>query len=161
MRYIVFLLILALLTVGLSAPQFPVKSVTGVRHLAPCGSIPDKRAFIGALYDRIAQDEVMPPSGKLALASLHIGTPTFAFRPNNGAVLKFNILNFPGSIEAHRTTALLISTGASVARDYNLCLNGIEVVFYQDKRRLELVITSVPPWSADQISFVPLGRRGD
>jgi hypothetical protein len=56
---------------------------------------------------------------------------------NDGAVLKFNLLDFPGSIEAHRT------------------------VFYQDKRRLGLVVTAVPPWGADQISLVPLGRRGD
>lgn len=103
----------------------------------------------------------MPPSGKLALADLHIGTPTFAFRPNEGTVLKFNILNFPGSIEAHRATALLIGAGVSVAKEYNLCLSGIEVVFYQDKRRLWLVVTAVPPWGADQISFGPLGRRGD
>lgn len=103
----------------------------------------------------------MPPSGKLVLASLHVGTPTFAFRPNDGAVLKFNILDFPGSIEAHRTTALLIGTGVRVAKEFNLCLSGIEVVFYQDKRRLWLVVTAVPPWGADQISLVPLGRRGD
>lgn len=113
------------------------------------------------LYDRIAQDEVMPPSGKLALASLNIGTPTFAFRHNDGAVLKFNILDFPGSIEAHRTAALLIGAGVSLAEEYHLCLSGIEVGFYQDKRRLWLVITSTPPWGADQISLVPLGRRGD
>lgn len=103
----------------------------------------------------------MSPSGRLALASLNVGTPTFAFRPNEGAVLKFNILDFPGSIEAYRTTALLISAGVSVAKDYNLCLRGVEVVFYQDKRRLWLVVTAVPPWGADQISLVPLGRRGD
>lgn len=103
----------------------------------------------------------MPPSGRLALASLHVGTPTFAFRPNEGAVLKFNLLDYPGSIEAHRTTALLIGAGVSVAKEYNLCLKGIEVVFYQDKRRLGLVVTAVPPWGADQISLIPLGRRGD
>lgn len=123
--------------------------------------MPDKRTFIKALYNRIGQDEVMPPSGRLALASLHIGTPTFAFRPNDGAVLKFNILDFPGSIEAYRTTALLIGAGVKVAKESNLCLRGIEVVFYQDKRRLWLVVTAVPPWGADQITLVSLGRRGD
>lgn len=103
----------------------------------------------------------MPPSSKLALASLNVGVPTFAFRPNDGAVLKFNLLNFPGPVEAHRATALLIGTGVSVAKEHNLCLKGIEVVFYRDKRLLWLVVTAVPPWGADQISLVPLGRRGD
>lgn len=42
-----------------------------------------------------------------------------------------------------------------------LLILGIEVVFYQDKRRLWLVVTAVPPWGADQISLVSLGRRGD
>ena len=161
MRYIVFLLIVALLMVGLSLTQSPVKSVTSVRHLAPCASIPDKRAFIKALYGRIAQDELMPPSGKLALASLHVGSPTFAFRQNKGAVLKFDILDFPGSVEAYQATALLIEAGVVVADEFELCLNGIEVVFYQDKQRLWLVFRAVPPWRAKNISLVPLGRRGD
>lgn len=161
MRYIVLLLTIAILAVGLNTPPSPVNSGTNVRHLTPCTSIPDRTAFIRALHDHIAQDEVMPPSGQLALASLHIGTPTFAFRPNHGAVLKFNILNFPGPTEAHQTAALLIGVGVSVAEAYHLCLSGIEVAFYQDKRRLGLVITAVPPWSANQISIVPLGRRGD
>jgi hypothetical protein len=160
-KYIFSLLAIAFLGVGLSVFQASVKSVTRVRHPTPCASPPDKSAFIRALYDRIAQDEVMPPSGKLALASLHLGTPTFAFRPNDGAVLKFTILDFPGSIEAHRTIALLIGAGVRVTKEYDLCLSGIEVVFYQDKRRLWLVVTTVPPWGADQISLVPLGRRGD
>jgi hypothetical protein len=161
-RHILVLLIIVLLTAFLSASQTAIKSAARSSNVPTCASIPDKQAFIRTLYDRIAQDEVMPPSGKLALASLHIGgTSTFAFWPNDGAVLKFNILDFPGSIEAHRTTSLLIGTGLSVAEEYDLCLNGIEVVFYQDKRRLWLVVTAVPPWRADQISLVPLGRRGD
>lgn len=161
MRYIILLFTLVLLAAFLSMPQTAVKRLGRSSDAPACASIPDKRAFIRTLYKRIAQDEVMPPSGRLALASLHVGTPTFAFRPNEGAVLKFNLLDYPGSIEAHRTTALLIGAGVSVAKEYNLCLKGIEVVFYQDKRRLGLVVTAVPPWGADQISLIPLGRRGD
>jgi len=160
-RRIILLLTIVLLVAFLSASQTAVKRAARSNDLPVCASPPDKRAFFNALYERIAQDEVMPPSGKLALASLHLDTPTFAFRPNDGAVLKFNILDFPGSIEAYRTTALLIGAGVRVAKEFNLCLSGIEVVFYQDKRRLWLVVTAVPPWGADQISLVPLGRRGD
>ena len=136
MRYIVFFLTIVLLAVCVSASQIAVKRAARSNDLPVCASIPDRRAFIRTLYERIAQDEVIPPSGRLALASLHVGTPTFAFRPNDGAVLKFNLLDFPGSIEAYRTTALLIGTGVRVAKEHNLCLRGIEVVFYQDKRRL-------------------------
>ena len=161
MRHIIILLTIVLLVAFLSASQIAVKRAARSNDLPVCASIPDKRAFIRTVYDRIAQDEVMPPSGRLALASLHVGTPTFAFRPNDGAVLKFNLLDFPGSIEAYRTTVLLIGAGVNVAKESNLCLRGIEVVFYQDKRRLWLVVTTVPPWGADQISLVPLGRRAD
>lgn len=161
MRHTLILFTIVLLAAFLSASQIAVKSAARSNDLPVCASLLDKWAFIRTLYERIAQDEVMPPSGRLALASLHVGTPTFAFRPNEGAVLKFNILDFPGSIEAHRTTVLLIGAGVNVAKEYNLCLKGIEVVFYQDKRRLGLVVTAVPPWGADQISLVPLGRRGD
>jgi hypothetical protein len=160
-RYIILLFTLVLLVAFLSTPQTTLKRQDRSSDVPACAFIPDKQAFIRTLYERIAQDEVMPLSGKLALANLHIGTPTFAFRPNDGAVLKFNILNFPGPVEAHRATALLIGSGVSVAKEYRLCLTGIEVVFYQDKRRLWLVVTAVPPWGADQISLVPLGRRGD
>lgn len=130
MRHILILLTIVLLVAFLSASQTAIKSAARSNDLPVCASLPDKWAFIRTLYEHIAQDEVMPPSGRLALASLHVGTPTFAFRPNEGAVLKFNILDFPGSIEAHRTTALLIGAGVSVAKEYNLCLKGIEVVFY-------------------------------
>jgi hypothetical protein len=160
-RHILILFTIVLLAAFLSAPQIAVKHAARSNDLPVCASIPDKRAFLRTVYERIAQDEAIPPSGRLALASLHVGTPTFAFRPNEGAVLKFNLLDYPGPIEAHRTTALLIGAGANVAKEYNLCLKGIEVVFYQDKRRLGLVVTAVPPWAADQISLVPLGRRGD
>ncbi|HXW01603.1 MAG TPA: hypothetical protein VEC93_24545 [Anaerolineae bacterium] len=61
-------------------------------NVPTCASIPDKQAFIRTLYDRIAQDEVMPPSGKLALVSLHIGTSTFAFRPNDGAGVSCKVI---------------------------------------------------------------------
>lgn len=161
MRYIILLFILILLAAFLSMPQTVVKYFDSPNDVPVCASVPDKQAFIRTLLDRIGQDEVMPSSGKLALANLHIGTPTFTFRPNDGTVLKFNILNFPGSVEAHRTTALLIGAGVSLAKEYNLCLSGIEVIFYQDKRRLWLVVKAVPPWGANQISLVPLGRRGD
>lgn len=103
----------------------------------------------------------MPPSGKLALVSLRVGSPTFAFRHNEGAVLKFDILDFPGSVEAYQTTALLIQAGLAAADEFELCLNGIEVVFYQDKQRLWLVFKATPPWRAKDISLVSLGRRGD
>jgi hypothetical protein len=147
--------------IGLRLTQSPVKSVTSVRDQTPCASIPDKRAFISALYDHIADDEVMPLSGKVALASLHVGSPTFAFRRNEGAVLKFDILDFPGSVEAYQATALLIQAGVAAAAEFDLCLNGIEVVFYQNKQRLWLVFKAKPPWRAKDISLVPLGRRGD
>lgn len=143
------------------SPDAASGPAAGIKSVPDCARVSDKKVFIRALYDRLAEDDVLPPSGQLALASLHIGTPTFAFRQNEGAVLKYNILDFPSPVEAHRAATLLIQDGVAVADEFSLCLSGIEVVFYQDKRRLWLVLTAVPPWKADHISRVPLGRRGD
>lgn len=64
-------------------------------NLPTCASISNKRAFIRTLYERIAQDEVVPPSGDWP---------------------------WPVYMLAHRTTALLIGTGVSVAKELFLAL---------------------------------------
>lgn len=159
MKFSFILLVFVITTACAVAPAPP--PAANVKNVPPCALIPNEQVFIQTLYNRVASDDVMPSSGKVALVSLHVGSPTFAFRQNEGAVLKFDILDFPGSVEAYQATALLIQAGLAAADEFELCLNGIEVVFYQDKQRLWLVFKAVPPWRANNISFVPLGRRGD
>jgi hypothetical protein len=156
-----FTLLLIFITTGCASLLALPPAAEEVKDVPACASIPNERAYIRAIYDQVQRDEVMPPSGKLALASLWVGRPTFAFRNNEGAVLKFDILDYPGSTEAYQATASLMHTGLRAAKEFELCLSGIEVVFYEDKRRLRMVFRAVPPWRAKDISLVPLGRRGD
>jgi hypothetical protein len=115
--------------------------------------------FANTIYHRLEVDDTIPEPARHATIRMIAGQPTALFPENQGLVLIFEVPAVPSSQEeTTRTAVLLIGTAVSVAKDQQISLSGVEVIFYT---HLEPFIgfRAVPPWSAQDISVAPLAEE--
>jgi hypothetical protein len=115
--------------------------------------------FANTIYHRLEVDDTIPEPGQQATIRMIAGQPTALFPDSQGLVLIFEVPAVPSSQEeTTRTAVLLIGTAVSVAKDQQISLSGVEVIFYT---HLEPFIgfRAMPPWSAQDISVAPLAEE--
>ncbi len=115
--------------------------------------------FANTIYHRLEVDDTIPEPGQQATIRMIAGQPTALFPENRGLVLIFEVPAVPSSQEeTTRTAVLLIGTAVSVAKDQEISLSGVEVIFYANTEPF-IGFRAVPPWSAQDISVAPLAEE--
>jgi len=87
-------------------------------------------AFAQASYRRVDADERMPAVGREAVIALVSRHPTATFAQNKGLVVQFNIPRYPTPLEAKLAAYQLVAAAVSAAREHNITLAGVEVLYF-------------------------------
>ncbi len=124
----------------------PAPTATSTPTLSP------KQSFINILNDRIDRDINLHPTAKQTTANLIFNEAAVRFDASSGLILQFNMEKTSTNYQINSLAATqLIFTAFSAAKEQQLPLNGIEVVFFNQDQNPLLVFQSQPPWKYKDI----------